>query len=420
MRSPSTVRRIAETVVEVLRQPLSDEVDGKLAAFHLKDWESSYHWLDANGLALYLRKALQAQQRSGVPAQVRERLDRNQAENRSRHEHHLAEFHLINECFREAGIRYVNLKGFTLEPDYCPDLALRYQCDLDFIVRRADRDKCRTVLESLHYRLTAEDADTLEFKPSEKRLPDMADLYKPRRQHSVEVHFGSPARKPDLGEDCLDRTVSVNRFGMYYPSLGEPDQFFSLIFHMYRHLFSEWIRLSWFYELDLCLRQRAGDATFWHAVLVRADADRDTARALALVLAFSKHAFTVSLPGPLSALCSRSLTKSTQLWIHNYSREMLFSDFPGNKLYLLLLREISTNDSEWRTISRKRLFPLHAPGRALYSRGWAERIKHIPGNTQYGLSRAKFHTRECFRYLTEQWRWNRRIAQADLLRSGSE
>jgi hypothetical protein len=99
---------------------------------------------------------------------------------------------------------------------------------------------------------------------------------------------------------------------------------------------------------------------------------------------------------------------------------MLLSDFPGNKLYLLLMREIDAHQDDWRALSRKRLFPLHRPGSALYGSKWTERIRHLPGNSSYGFLRAVFHVREGFRYLKEQWRWKRRVSQSALLESGSE
>ncbi len=421
MRTNNTVRRVAETVVTVLRESLSDEMPRALPTFQLKEWEASYHWLDANGLALYFRNVVRANQLdSCMPPEVLTRIDRNYADNQSRLERHLIEFRAVNQRFQEAGIRYANLKGFTLEPDYCPDLSLRYQCDLDFMVRRVDRHSCRAVLEEMGYRATVEEPATIEFKPPEDRLPSIANLYKPRRQQGVEVHFGSSRRKLDLREECLDGIVWVNRFGTSFPRLSESDQFFSLIFHLYRHLLSEWVRLSWFYEFGRFVRHHSSDYALWCAVLDRAKADQESTQALALVVAFSKQVFGELLPESLSAFCSMNLTKSAQLWILNYGREMLFSDFPGNKLYLLLLREISTQQNDWRDLSRKRLLPLHTPARALYGYGWAERLRHIPGNTRYGLSRAKFHVREGFRYFQEHWRWKRRIAQAALLDSGSE
>jgi hypothetical protein len=196
--------------------------------------------------------------------------------------------------------------------------------------------------------------------------------------------------------------------------------FFSLIFHLYRHLLSEWIRLSWFYELGFFLQHRAADSVFWYAVLDKAEADQRAAQALALVMAFSEQAFGGSLPDSMATFCLRRLSKSTQLWISHYGPEMLFSDFPGNKLYLLLLRELSTHQNDWQEVSRKRLLPLHSPARALYGSSWRERVNHIPGNARFSLSRVRFHAREGFRYLKEQWRWKRKIVQAALLESGSE
>ena len=421
MRTNNIVRRVAEAVVAVLREPLSDEICRKLSTFQLKEWELSYHWLDANGLAFYFHNAIRAKQlESWIPCEVLARLDRNYTDNQARLAYHRVEFQALNQRLQEAGILYTNLKGFTLEPDYCPDLALRYQCDLDLMVRRTDGRSCRAALEKLGYRMTSEQSDTLEFKPPEDCVPNIVDLYKPRKQQAVEIHFGSSTRGLDLGEDCLDRVAWINRSGINFPILSEPDMFFSLIFHLYRHLLSEWIRLSWFYELAWFLHNRAFDVEFWQAILDRAEADSHTARALAVVMTFNKQAFAGSIPEPLAIFCSNSLSKSVQLWIHHYGPEMLFSDFPGNKLYLLLLREISTNRQDWRDVSRKRLVPFHTPASALYGSSWVERATHVPGNTRYGLSRARFHVREGFRYLREQWRWKRRVAQAALLESVSE
>jgi hypothetical protein len=421
MRTNRTVRRVAETVVAALRGPVSYETRRDLTTFRLEEWESSYHWLDANGLALYFRNIVRAAQlESCIPGKVLARFDRNYADNQSRLSCHLVEFQTVNQCLQRAGVRYVNLKGFTLAPDYCPDLSCRYLCDLDLMVRRAEKYSARVALETLGYRMTVEEDDTLEFRPREDRLPGISQLYKPRKQQAVEVHVASPIRKLDLPEDCLDRTVWDDRTGYRVPRLGEPDMFFSLVLHLYRHLLSEWVRLSWFYELGWCLQRRWADYGFWRTVLDRAEDHEQLARALALVLAFCKHAFSRSLPEPLAGLCSSNLSSSAQLWIDHYGPEMLFSDFPGNKLYLLLLREISTRRKDWQGFSRKRLLPFHAPARVLHGKSWTERIRHIPGNTRYGASRVRFHIFEGLRYFKEQWRWKRQIAQAALVDSGAK
>jgi len=412
---------VAEAVVAALREPLADEVRLKLAAFQLKEWKSSYHWLDANGLALYFGRVVRTERlESCLPREVWSRLYTNHADNQSRLQNQLLEFRIVNQCFQEAEIRYVCLKGFSLTPDYCPDLSLRYQVDLDFIVARSHRRSCQAALEKLGYRVTVEEADTLELKPPEDHLPSITELYKPRRQQGIEVHFASPTQKLDLQEDCLERTTWDSRFGFRFPRLSEPDMFFSLVFHLYRHLLSEWVRLSWFYELDWCLRRHASDVVFWRAVLDRIESDQQSAHALAVVMAFGQQAFASSLPEPLATRCSTALNESTQRWIRHYGSEMLFSDFPGNKLYLLLSREINSGQKGWRDISRKRLLPFHVPARVLHGNSWAERVRHVSGNTKYGISRFRFHVREGFRYLKEQSRWKRINAQAALLDSGSK
>src|SRR5690242_17647156 len=98
IRANRTVRRLAETVVAMLRDRSSRQAHRQLAMFQLQDWEASYHWLDANGLALYLRNTVRANQfESSVPREVLVRLDQNQTDNRSRFEQQLVEFRAVNE-----------------------------------------------------------------------------------------------------------------------------------------------------------------------------------------------------------------------------------------------------------------------------------------------------------------------------------
>ena len=415
MTRKHTVRRVADIVFGILRGPDVASWKKHLAAIDVRDWQHSYHWLDSSGLALYFLNVLKLSHLDdNVPSDILGRLQQNALDNKARVTHQFQEFRRVNACLAASSLPYVNVKGFTLSPEYCPDLSLRYQCDLDIMIRRADAQQCRSALEQIGYRLTVEDPDTLEFKAGEDRFPKISELYKPRSQRALEVHFASPLAKVDVSEDCIER-AALNRWnGFSFPDLSPVDKFLAQVFHVYRHLLSEWVRLSWFYELDTFLRYHAGDTALWREISDRAAADSNTARALGLVAAFSQEAFSIEVPPELDEIAADNLRPSARLWIKEYGRSVLLSDFPGSKLYLLLLRELSTDQQNWNQLSRKRLFPLHAPPQVLWPETSRFSLRQFAARTRYALRRGRFHLREGARYLAEQRRWNLRVRQAGL------
>jgi hypothetical protein len=308
----------------------------------------------------------------------------------------------------------VNLKGFTLTPDYCPDLSLRYQFDLDIMIHRDDARACSKALHDLGYLLTVVDRDTLEFKAGEDRLPKITELYRPRRQRALEVHFASPFAKLDLGEDSLDRVGSGTWNDFKFPRLEPADMFLAQVFHLFRHLLSEWVRLSWFYEFDCFLRSHASDTALWRAISDRAAADENIGCAIALVVSFSRKAFSRTIPASLCDIEASWLSASARLWIGLYASSVLLSDFPGSKLYLLLLRELVTDQQMWKRFSRQRLLPFHLPPATLLRNSPAPSLRRFAQNARYSFWRGRFHVREGARYLTESRRWKTYLKQAGL------
>ncbi len=416
MTEKHTVRRASEIVFAVLRGPDASALERELVKINTRDWQHSYHWLDASGLALYFLNVLKLSHLDdSLPNEVLSRLEQNARDNKARLIDQFEEFRKVNDCLTASRVPYVNVKGFTLSPEYCPDLSLRYQCDLDIMIRRADAHKCRSVLEELGYKLTVEDPDTLEFKAGEDRFPKISELYKPRSQRALEVHFASPLTKADVSEDCIERAALNEWNGFSFPDFRPVDKFLAQVFHVYRHLLSEWVRLSWFYELENFLRSHAGDTALWREVSDRAAADRNTAGALGLIAAFSQEAFSGEIPPELDEIATSNLRASARLWIKEYGRSVLLSDFPGTKLYLLLLRELSSDQQSWNQLSRKRLLPLHVPPHVLWPDMSRSSFRQFAARTRYALRRGRFHLREGARYLAEQRRWNLRVRQAGLV-----
>ena len=135
-------RRLSEIVVAFLSFSNSDA--DALKAFSRRDWERALQWLDDAGLSFYfLQKLKDAEARDFVPTWVVSRLEGNYYANQQRMDHMSNYFDRLNRKFKEAGIRYAAIKGFSLVPEFCPIASLRHQSDLDYLVRRAIARSCK-------------------------------------------------------------------------------------------------------------------------------------------------------------------------------------------------------------------------------------------------------------------------------------
>ena len=67
-------KKVVEAVVSTFRDP-ADESLRRLSALRASEWQRSYHWLDASGMALYfLDKVESLHMESALPAATLERL----------------------------------------------------------------------------------------------------------------------------------------------------------------------------------------------------------------------------------------------------------------------------------------------------------------------------------------------------------
>jgi hypothetical protein len=394
-------RRLAKTIVSTFRGELRGEA---FATFRRKDWQKTYDWLDTSGIALYLldqitRKGLASE----IPPEVVQRLEQNQRDNRSRTDQLLDECVEINTLFRQAGVRFVNLKGITLIPGYCADPGLRFQVDLDFLVEDADADLCKQILESRNYKLTGVCEATWEFKAGRDVLPVLRDMYKPKAQRSVEIHFAASSQS----DDRIRRAQLHAWRGFTFPALNESDKFIAQSMHIYEHLRSEWIRLSWVLEYWNYLSIRRRDNEFWCEVRERTKCNSETAIAIGMSLILTRKAFGEGRIPALDEWTTEVLSEDVKRWIERYYDDILLVEPPGSKLYLLL-DDGTRPKGELVEMRRRKLLPSRLPPRIVHIEPATPFRAQFLGRWQefkYLLFRFRFHVTTGLRHVMETIRW---------------
>ncbi|HEY5056019.1 MAG TPA: hypothetical protein VII58_07650, partial [Acidobacteriaceae bacterium] len=110
------------------------------------------------------------------------------------------------------------------------------------------------------------------------------------------------------------------------------------------------------------------------------------------------------------------LTPEVRLWVERYRRDLVFTDHPGSKLYLLLQDVLQGDQPQWRATRRKRLLPLHLPLAVMLRTNDSLSMRWLAVTTQLRFIAHKllFHLREGVRYKLEAARWRRLVAKSGL------
>jgi hypothetical protein len=412
-------KKAIAAVVAAFRDPV-ERVAERLAAVSYHDWVKTYYWLDAHDMALYFLNQIQSLGiEDAIPAGVLARLRQNSVDNRMRTASMLAEFCSLNQAFLAAGLRYANIKGFSLAPESCPDPWLRCQLDFDFLIDGRQVELAKEVVSTTGYRLTTMLHNALEFMAGSSAPIRIEDHYKPCEQRSLELHFvpasSLSTRFAIAGDERLNRLTVKVWNDQEFPVLDPADQFLGQTLHLLRHICSPSTRLGWLLEYKRHLAYRAHDSEFMSKVQERSMAHPRAAIAIGLASLLAARLFSGEAPAELNSWTLDRLPPRIKLWGETYGAKAVLAKPPGTKLHLFLLQELDRDDHQQGKIHPK-VFPLHLAPRVMHSATGDTRWRRLWLETAqilFNFSRARFHIAEGIRHLVESARWRRMLGVLD-------
>lgn len=409
--SLSREKKLREVLLLIFCDPIPKECL-RLWLFTRGDWKQALHWLDVSGLAFYFLDRLEQQELSDiVPATVLARLRQKLADNTERSASMMDEWIELHRSFHGAGLSCATLKGFSLYPFSVPRPELRSQLDLDFLVAEDDAPEARRILEDRGYCLHAISGRSWEFKRSAPTRITLDDLYKTSSRRSVELHLES-----SIAVSPLLRRIEWRGFrDVAIPTLCPVDLFLGQGLHLFKHVCSSCLRAAHLIEFRRHVLERYDDLAFWNELQRLAEADPRSPIGLGVVTLLIARLMGPFAPEALTRWTVGRVPPAARLWIDTYGHDFILSDFPGTKLYLLLLQALAPAGIETKRSFRETLVPQKLPpaiALTVPGEGAVARLRRNWTQLHFISIRARFHVVQGLHYLRESRRWQKCLRRA--------
>jgi predicted MFS family arabinose efflux permease len=342
-----------------LREPLQSA----LARLDDREWRQALDYSDRSRLTLVLRDA----GREAMPEWVRERTDKNAAQNVLRLARIERTYIELADAIKAARAEFLALKGIT----QCvllggrPELRLQY--DIDLFAPREHLYTARDALLGCGYEpLKALDAFPTDHLPVMIRKTGwewQGDYFDVEIPISVDLHFQfwnqSVERLAAPGtSEFWNRRVTRRIAGFDLPVLSPPDALAYTALHLLRHLLRGDLSPFQVYEMAGLLNSLAGDTAFWsewrelHPSALR--------QLEAVVFRLSAEWFGCRLAAEAAEEIGQ-LSAPVNAWFSQFSTSPASAHYDSNKDELWLHCALLDSRRDAWSVARRRLLPLNLP-----------------------------------------------------------
>lgn len=363
---------IEHLIVEYLGfQVPSSESRSKLILSGDAAWQQALTMTDTAGLTLHLRaRLIERRDFSALPPSIQDRLECSFTDNIARSEAISGELAELNLLFQSQGMRYLNLKGQLLYPDFVDQIEHRVQYDHDFLFAPEDLSHAyQILLDSGYVPVPSSEKVQVGHLPTLIKQTNWqwkGNLYDPEIPRGIEVHFQLWDSEYELIsihslEEIWKDATSRNIGSISMPVLSRKHMLLHCVLHTLRHLLRNDLRLSHLYELAYFIQRSAGDLTLWEDFFALTHRCANSKEAAATMFELACHVFNFIPTAIVRQSIAEHLTASSYLWIHRYGRlESIHCYRRSKKAVLLHLGFIDGSFSKLALLWKK-MIPRHLP-----------------------------------------------------------
>jgi predicted MFS family arabinose efflux permease len=354
-----------------------------------------------------------------LPGWVRERIERNAADNAKRYDRIKQVYLALATALDDVHADYLVLKGFAQYPGYVEDPRLRMQSDIDLYCPAESIFRARDKLLTLGYQVP----EVLERAPAD-HLPVMirktgwewrGNAFDPEMPPSVELHFclwnETTTRFVPRGlEEFWSRRVTRHLDDFSFPALDPVDNLgFSALHALRDVLGGDWV-VHRVYEMARFLHTNVENKSFWKQWR---ELHNDSLRSCeAICFCLAKDWFACDLPEEVAAEV-QNLSPAVRQWLQDFNRSPVEGMFHPNKDGVWLHVALLESSRNKRAVLRSALAPMHmptvgAPGQDVTRQG--KRKKFWPSQRYakylfYLTSRVAYHAKILAPTLWRGARW---------------
>lgn len=353
-----------------------------------------------------------------VPEWVRERIQRDLANNAIRQKRIAETYETVSSALASRGIEFAVLKGFSHCPFYCDDLRYRPQYDLDLYCPPDAIQPAYEAILGLGYKPFGRTGRTaIDHLPPLIRKTgwrSRGDYYDPDIPITIELHFRFWDRETErfnvAGADGFwDRRQIHTAGSIHVPSLHPVDGISYATWHLVRHLVRGDARAYHVYELAHFLQRTSTHDEFWR--------DWRDARPSPLIetIAFrlAKEWFGCQMNPVVEGLL-QALPPQIERWFDLFAFSPILALEQPNKDELFLHFCLVNGLKDRLQIARRRLFPrrlnpyiadVHVPDPDLRLR-----LKRRIVGAGFLVTRSVHHARSWVPLLRNGLRWRLTLA----------